>query len=434
MVLEMLSKIYEKLLNLYRGGIIWIFGSSVLSQISGFLSSVLVIRNLPKANYGEYVSANNIYSYLIIFSGLGLVNAILQFCSENVSQKRKASIYSYSFWKGNLFNVFLGLLVIAGSIYSQQFIGSQASRYLFLMFGLPMVNYFNSYCQIVLRVQRNNFHYAIINIVYAVSMVVGNLVLTKILDVEGLIYATYTANIVAAIVGFFLLRWNNFLLHVHTEKSILSSAEKKEILKYSVLCTLTNFTSTALVLIDVTCLNLFSVDSEVLADYKIASMIPTSILFIQTCLIVYFYPYLAERFSTSVSDFRILFLKLIKLFLLLGIVVSVLLFIFAPWIIDFFYGKKYSSCIPVFRILCVNYFLLASFRRLFGNVIAATKQVKINLYHTIVAGVLNIFLNVILIQRYNSVGAAIATVITTAFVTLLEALYFRLRLFSKKNN
>ena len=223
----MLSKIYEKLLNLYRGGIIWIFGSSVLSQIAGFLSSVLVIRNLPKANYGEYVSANNIYSYLIIFSGLGLVNAILQFCSENVSQKRKASIYSYSFCKGNLFNVFLGLLVIAGSIYSQQFIGSQASRYLFLMFGLPMVNYFNSYCQIVLRVQRNNFHYAIINIVYAVSMVVGNLVLTKILDVEGLIYATYTANIVAAIVGFFLLRWNNFLLHVHTEKSILSSAEKK---------------------------------------------------------------------------------------------------------------------------------------------------------------------------------------------------------------
>ena len=62
----MLSKIYEKLLNLYRGGIIWIFGSSVLSQIAGFLSSVLVIRNLPKANYGEYVSANNIYSYLII--------------------------------------------------------------------------------------------------------------------------------------------------------------------------------------------------------------------------------------------------------------------------------------------------------------------------------------------------------------------------------
>ena len=430
----MLSKIHLQFKKMFQSGVVWIFGSAVLSQITGFLSSVLVIRNLPKTDYGEYVVANNIYSYLIIFSGLGLANAILQFCSENVSKQKKASIYSYAFGRGNLFNVFLALLIVIGSICLQQFIGIQASHYLFLMFGLPMVSYLNSYCQIILRVKRDNIQYAIINMVYAVFMVTGNLLFTNMLGVIGLVYGTYTANIFAALVGFFLLQRDSFFSYVHAEKVSLLGEEKREILQYSVLCALTNLTSTALVLIDVTCLNLFSVNSEALADYKIASMIPTSLLFIQTCLIIYFYPYLAENFSIGLGEFYILFSKLIKLFAILGTIVSTALFIFAPWIIKFFYGEAYLSCVPVFRILCVNYFLMASFRKLFGNVIAATKQVKINLYHTIVAGVLNIFLNVILIQRYNSAGAAIATVITTAFVTLLEALYFRLRLFSKKNN
>lgn len=430
----MLSEIRLQIKRLFQGGLIWIFGSGIFSQISGFLSSVLVIRNLPKFNYGEYISANNICSYLLIFSGLGLINAILQFCSENVSKQRKASIYSYTFWRGSFFNIFLALLIIVSSIYFQSLIGIQTAHYLFLMFGLPAVNYLNSYCQIVLRVRKNNIQYAVVNMIYAAFMVIGNLFFTKVLGVKGLIYATYAANIVAAIVGFFLLRQNNFLSYVHADKIALSSKEKKVILKYSILCALTNLTSSALVLIDVTCLDLLSVGSEALADYKIASMIPTALLFIQACLIIYFYPYLAERFSIGLNDFRVFFLKLVKVFALLGTVISVALFIFAPWIIKLFYGEKYLSCVPIFRILCVNYFLMASFRKFFGNAIAATKQVKINLYHTIIAGVLNIFLNIILIRQYNSIGAAIATVVTTAFVTLLETIYFRLHLFSKKRN
>ena len=79
----MLRNFFKEALSEFRklakGGLFYIFGSSVVAQIGALLSSFLVIRNLSKVEYGGYVSAHNLYSYVGIFIGMGMASAVMQF-------------------------------------------------------------------------------------------------------------------------------------------------------------------------------------------------------------------------------------------------------------------------------------------------------------------------------------------------------------------
>ncbi len=74
-----MKRILTLIRNYANEGLFHIFGSSVLAQVGALISSFLVVRWLPKINYGNYVAANNWYSYIVIFVGLGMVSAGLQY-------------------------------------------------------------------------------------------------------------------------------------------------------------------------------------------------------------------------------------------------------------------------------------------------------------------------------------------------------------------
>ena len=96
--------------------------------------------------------------------------------------------------------------------------------------------------------------------------------------------------------------------------------------------------------------------------------------------------------------------------------------VFAPLIIWIIYGEKYMNVVGLFEILSVNY-LVYCVRNLMGNVIAAIKKVKVNLAFSVVSGVLNICLNLLLIPWLGATGAAIATLIVTITVAALDCTY-----------
>ena len=102
-----MKKLFRKIKEFAKDGLFHIFGGSVVSKISGTLSTFIVIRQLDKISYGEYVSANNLFSYLTSFVGLGLANAALQYCSEKNSAKKKNGIHAYSIGIGSISNFLL---------------------------------------------------------------------------------------------------------------------------------------------------------------------------------------------------------------------------------------------------------------------------------------------------------------------------------------
>lgn len=420
MIKEFLSK-----LRLYaKEGLFHIFGSSVLAQVGGLISSAIVVHRLPKAEYGYYTSANNKYSYLAIFIGLGLTSAIIQYCSERVAEERKNSIYRHSLITGSIANVLICLAILAMAAWVDAKGDTQVAYYLRLMCGLPFVVYANHYLQVALRVKLKNQAFSYANMMYALVMLVGNILFSLLLGIPGLILSNYLANGVAAVMCAAELRKECFFSHIAWQEYRLPYGDRKEITIYALVCALTNFASTVLVLLDVTCLDMIIGDSTVLADYKVASTIPSACTFVPSCLMTFFYPKIVSAFSAGKENGRQEVRKLTKLFLGVNGLVFLALALGAPLIIYVIFGAKYMNVVPIFEILSLNY-LIYSVRSLLGNVIAVIKRVKINLLLSVISGVVNIVLNIILIQRFGSVGAALATLIVTTLIGTMSFLYLQ---------
>ena len=404
-------------------GILWIFGSSIISQICGFISSIVVIRHLAKVDYGFYVDASNIYGYVAVFAGMGLTSAILQYCSEVRPEEEKNMVYKYSLQKGSMFNIILIISILALAFLKMNMNQEQAAFYLALMCLVPFFSYFNSYIQVILRVKRKNKHFACVNIIYSIFVVFGNICFTLKWGVTGLIFSIYLSTIVSTMVGLFFLYNDGFLTNLMKVNSKLPKAERTGINNYSLLCSITNFSSNILVLLDITCINIIINDAAVLADYKVGSILPSACMFVPTCLITFFYPDIVEKFSRSINEFIPFIKKIVFTFCSMSIVVSLLLFILAPFLIGFIYGEKYLTSVGIMRILCINFMISAGINKLMGNLIAAFKQVHVNLIFSVIAGITNIVLDVILITMIGSEGAAIATLIITCLLSVMECMY-----------
>lgn len=418
--MRFVENIKTKIAPLVKNGFLWIFGGNFAAQFFGFISSIVVIRNLSKPVYGVYVDANNIYSYIAIFIGMGMISAILQFCSENVTQERKISIYRFAFSAGSVFNVFLAIFIFAvGSFYKP----NSAGLYLRMMCGYPIVIYTDNYLQMTLRVKRKNREFGLVYIVYAVTICAGNIVFTLWWGITGLIISSYFTQIVSAMMAFRFLKKAGFFEELTMPVPKLAPNSKREISGYCMLCIATDFVTTALVLLDITCLNYVLGDSAVLADYKVASAIPSAMMFVPTSLITYFYPLMVEGYSQNPSRFASQLKAYARIFAGVALLLLIIMFAFAPLIIYIVYGEKYIGVVPIFRILCVNFFVNAGIRKLLANVIYVMKRVKVNLLFASLAGALNIVLDMILIRKLGSQGAAIATVVVTVFVSALEAIY-----------
>ena len=420
---RMCSTIAVHLKVAIQNGVLWIFGCSVFSQLCTFLSSIFVIRHLQKIDYGNYVDASNIFSYIVAFIGMGFTNAILQYCSENRELSEKNGIYKYSKSKGMAFNCVLVVIVLSISI--TRIISGQKMPgiYLGMMSLQPFVVYTNSYNQIILRVRRKNKEYGIVHILYSLSVVIGNVLFTKIWGVMGLIISTYLANGVAALSGRLYLRSLSFYSEIKKNIKMLEDATKKEIDKYALLCAATNFSSSILVLIDITVLNVLLSNAEVLADYRVGSVIPSACMFIPSSLITFFYPELVSRIVTGKEEFITFFKKLFAVFLAINGIVGVVLYFGSSIFIKTIYGDKYLSAVGIMKLLSINFIFSAGFRKLFGNTIAALKRTHINLILSIISGVINIILDVVFVLHYGSQGAAVATLFISCFISALEFLY-----------
>ena len=418
----MLKKFLSKTKQFAREGLFHIFGSSVLAKIGGIVSSVVVIRKLPKIAYGNYVDAENLYSYFAIFIGLGISSAIIQYCSENISESKKNSLYRYSLITGMVGN-FILLPLILGVATLKYFTGSPAeATYLSFLSFLPFFAYADQYLQLVLRVKAKNQAFSRTNIIYTFTHVGGNIILTLLFGVPGLIFSQYLGHTVAAIHSLIVLNKEGFLKQIVFPGEKLLQEFKKEYLSYSLVCALTNFASTVLILLDVTCLAIVLNDPTVLADYKVAATIPSALLFVPKSLMTFFYPKLVKAFSTDVKQGLSEIKKLIKVYALINGLIFICLVIFAPLIIRILYGEKYLNIIPIFIILSAN-LLVCSFKNITGNTIAIIKKVKVNLTFSVVSGVLNICLNICLIPLLGSMGAAIATTVVSVVIVLANILY-----------
>ncbi|MCI9360558.1 MAG: oligosaccharide flippase family protein [Hungatella sp.] len=417
--------IYQKFKKAIEDGLLYILTNGFFTQVIAFLSSTIIIRYLPKLEYGNYVNANNLYSYFTVFVGMGFATAVLQFCSESRSQKEKNDIYCFTLIEGTIFNIVLCLIIIILSVFKWGD-SAKVGQYLLMMSCLPLFSYFSSYFQVVLRIKSLNREYSFTGMINAVAVFAINILLSRIFGVVSLIISQYAGSIISMVISIlYLKKTGNYDISFATARR-LDTGDKRSLESYALLGAITNFTSNILVLIDITCLGMISSDPQLLAGYKVASVIPSAMLFISSSMVLYYYPKLVHLYYENLEVF-LAELKAIRImFVIINGVIAFGLFVFAPIIIALLFGNQYKESVGIFRLLCLNYFIFSSYRKLYGNIIALIKKVKVNFVNTALAGILNIVLNFFFINKYGAMGAAVATICVSIFTTAFSIIYFHM--------
>ena len=162
-------------------------------------------------------------------------------------------------------------------------------------------------------------------------------------------------------------------------------------------------------------------DVEV-AIYSVAYNFALAILFIPTVYTNAIYPVLSRYYKESKAGLRTLYEKSFKYLYIVGLPISVGLYLLAGRIIHFFYGDAYSGSIIALQI--ISWYLFLKFINfLLGITLSSIyKQNKRMLGQSLTAG-FNILLNLLLIPKIGYIGAVWSTFITEIFLFIIYYLY-----------
>lgn len=407
-------------------GFFHIFGATLVNKILGFLSNFIIVRLISKTAFGEYTYANNILSFILILSGLGLVSGVFQLCSENIGNIDVAEkIYAFGNRMGVLINIILAFIIVGIALIWKMPI-QNAGHLLALMSITPLVNILFEFQQIYLRYHLKNKAYSYASTFNTALLLICSCIGAYIGQAEGLIFSRYIAYILSSVISFKVFKAPIKLVGVKLERGIRSV-----LLRLSVISMLNNGLSQMLYLLDIFVMGLVGIGEIAIASYKVATIIPTALYFIPSAICIYIYPHFAMNKDNKewlVQNYKRLTIAMV----VFNAGLSLLLIVLAPFIISLFFGKQYLDAVVCFRILMIGYFFNGSFRGIAGNLLVTQRRLKFNLFEGLLSGGVNVLGNLWLIPLFGSIGAAYATLIVMTFSATLSTGYFIYVLYRKE--
>lgn len=423
---------YQEIIKLYnqlkKTGFFHLVISDVLAKSIAFCGGIILVRLLTKNEYGIYSYVNNSLSILVLLGDMGTGVATMQFTQEeyNHPEKRDA-LFKYGLQCGFLFSCIPFLCVLISPLIFP-FTIEEAIPLTIGLCALPFFNTAIRFCQINLRGHLENRKYSCLNVLSVIINYVVLLPMAFYFGVTGAIYSNY---FISAATLLFAICINKGLLHYKADTSIITRAQKKQFIKLSLASQCNNAIAQFLIIMDLFFIGLFFKNAEIIASYKIASTIPSVMMFLPASIMVYTIPYFARNKNNYLwikSNYR----KLIILNGALCTSVGVLFIIIAPIIIPLIFGKEYNDVILCFRIIMVGFIFSGSIQSPSENIIYTQRKVRVNLLITLILGLCNAVLDIILIGVWGSIGAAIATASTNMLGAFLTFGYMHIYM-SRKN-
>lgn len=394
--------------KLANTGFFHVFGSSVVNKIISFASGIILVHILTKADYGVYTYANTILGFCMMLNGFGMSSAVLQVCSEKTDNKTRLCVYEYGLGFGAKINAALGGLIILVALFVPLKIEG-ANVYLALMCLMPLLTFIPDLQKTYLRAELRNADYAYANTFATAATFVLSVALAFAMQAKGLIFAQYIAFVITAII----LR-KKFCVPLAADSKI-SEEDKRSLISIGGISMVNNGLSSLMYYLDIFVLGLVVSSENVIAAYKVATTIPTALEFIPASVVTYVYPYFSRNRDNKpwlLSNYK-------KLVLSLGgvnLLITSVLYILAPFLINLLFGKQYMDSVSPFRILIVSYFFAGTFRVISGNLLVTQRKLKFNTAVAVLSSAINTVMNVFFINAWQSNGAALAT-LTTAVVT-----------------
>lgn len=423
------TEIMDTIKKHVKNGFLHVFSAGTINKIVSLCSSIFIVRVLSQNDYGMYSYVINIVNMFMLFNGLGTLTGLLQYGSMAEDINKRNGFFHFGMRVGFLANVVVSLLIILYAILIPQKI-ENSELFLIIAAFIPMFRYMNDSIPTYLRTENKNKKYGNLYTVNSVLLFVLMVTLAFFWGVAGALTSRYLANI--ATIGWGILIAPNFRkCFVRSNARSLEDKEKKDFLKYSVITCFNNAVSQLLYNIDIFVIGIVIGTTNSIASYKVATTIPFGLSFISISIITYFYPIIVRQREDTAWVAR----NYKRLLLVLGLVngvIAILCFALAPFIIRIIFGNQYTDAVTCFRILIVGYWISSTFRIAGGNLLDMLLKVKANFVISIIAGVSNILLDVIMVKAWGSIGAAIATCSIFLLTSVMSNVYIIYSLRRKK--
>lgn len=406
----MINKVSVRL----HSGIIQLMGANVVNKVITMMSNMVITRLLSQYEFGIWSYVLNIYSYLELLSGLGLLSGAFQFGAEYHGKEDEFHFYRYCLKYGVIIDsVIVGIFLIT-SLFTQFSIAGTAS-YIRAYIPLIIITYSFNLLLTIFRCENRIKEYAKILNINTMLIAVGTCI-GALAGVTGIVTGRYIAY------GFALAQ---ILFHSRKELKKIFRAKKlrpiqsKELWRYSLFTGVSTVLNQLIYLLDVSVVAVLITDAAEIAVYKCATLIPNALVFIPNSIIICVLPTIIQNRNDIVWLKK--YIKKIYVYTgALNLLIGGMLIIISPFVITVIAGKGYTTSVPILRILLLDFIISGTFRTISTNVLAAMKRVSYNLFLSIVSGVCNIVFDFVFVKRFGAIGAAYATLGVVIVASILS--------------
>ena len=372
----------------------YVFASFLITKICSFLTSLILIRILSPNEFGVLSYVLSVLAFFIPFSGGGMQHSFLRYAPMLDDKKNRIGLFQLSLYRGFLFSFFIAFVLFLLIPWLNSAFGNTSIYFNWLVF------YLFSYFLIELvkmsyRVDDQNKKYAEIDVYLSVLVLFFGTGLTYFYGPLSYVIVFIT---VPLVIGLFYLKV--------PERVAIKIPEKYY--SYGIWVGIGAIASQLMYSLDIFLVGKLIQDSQQVAIYRSASIIPIALFFIPNSYITTHYTDLAK--NSMDKEYLIHFAKdYIKLFSVLAFVLGTVLYFMSDSIISILFGQEYAEASYLFEILILGMMGAFILRIPFGNILASVGKSNWNGVVAFIILVLNGILNYYAIHIWGIVGAAIVT-------------------------
>ena len=385
----------------------------ILTILTPIITAPYLSRVLGADGIGIVSLAENYVSYFTLFAAMGVAiygQREVSYVQDDI--KRRSII----FWNSTLMKAVFSVVCLGAYLVYAYF---ARNTLLALILSLNIVAtlvditwYFQGIEEFGRIVGRNTF-FKVLNIIYIFVFIKDS--------GDILLYA-------AGLAGFLLL--SNLSLWVMLPK-FLTRVSIKEIRPFKgITVMLALFVPTIAIQVytalDKTMIGIITGSDYENGYYEQAMKISKMVLTIVTALGTVMVPRIGHHFSNGEMDkVKELMLRSYRFVWFLGLPLTIGLFLCAPNMVPWFFGSDFIPAIPLLQILAVLVVIIGLSNVTGIQYLVPTKREKYLTISVVVGATVNLLLNIVLIIKFQAIGAAIASVIAELAVTITQLIFVR---------
>lgn len=391
-------------------GVLSVIGGEAAILLVAIITTPIITRILGSGGYGDYAFILSMLSIITIFTRMGISAGIRKYIVEDRNEKQwRERVFGFYFQLG------MALAIVSSAAVAVFSFSGLAGQY----FGEEFRVYFYLLCGIVLAEQFIYvFRYTLMGLGYehySEPLIVGKRVLFAVVGISlayvgygvtGLLAGTIIAAAIASVAAFFLLREKISMSTAF--RSIPPKVPYRELIGFNISNTIFVLLTISLYHTDILLLQPF-VGSEQTGFYKAALVIAEFLWFAPIAIQTVFIHSTSEMWSKNQYE-RITRIasQTTRYTLGLSVLLALGLASLSDPFVPLYFGTEFEATIVPLLLLLPGALGFAVARPIFA-IGQAKGDLRILIYATGTAAVINLVLNLLLIPRYGMNGAAVAT-------------------------